>query len=183
MIGAYLIGLPGSGKSTLMAALGAGVPTSWMTRPFAHALYTGPDGAPVHGAQLGGPHPAFPGTDRLSMGVQLSAVSWVATRPAPLLVGEGDRLATVGFLDAFAAACDHFDLVVLSVPEELAAARRQARGSNQKPSWVKGRITKVTNLLAHRPHVVLNGATAPDVLVAEAVRSVPAFAALRSLAL
>lgn len=182
MLGAYLAGIPGSGKSSLLAALSAGVPVSWMTRPFAHALYTGPGGDPVLGAQLGGLHPAFPGTDRLSMGVQPLAIDWVSGAPVPLLVGEGDRLATAGFLNAFAAACDVFTLVLLDVPADVAASRRAIRGSHQSESWVKGRATKVSNLVSHRSHVVLDGTLAPPDLLAAAVRSVPAFAALRSLA-
>ena len=82
---------------------------SMITRPFAHTLYwRGPE---MVGAQLGAHHHDFPGTDRLSMGVQPIAIAAVQARPWPVVIGEGDRLATAGFLDALAENSDRFDLV------------------------------------------------------------------------
>lgn len=176
MIAAYLIGLPGAGKSTLMRLLTDGLDVAWERRPFAHARYYDDDR--LIGAQIGGHHPEFPGTDRLSMAVQPKAIAWVAGRPAPVVLGEGDRLATAGFLDALAAAADRFDLVWLDTAPADAAARAAARGSTQNEQWRRGRETKVRRLVEARAHVRLDGALSPTDLVAVARARVPAFATI-----
>ena len=177
MISAYVIGLPGSGKSTLLRHLTDDLDVQWLSRPFAHALYW--RGAEMIGTQLGGHHHDFPGTDRLSMSVQPKAIAAVRATPWPVCIGEGDRLATGSFLDALAGASEHFDLVWLDVPDELAESRRAHRGaSSPTPSWLQGRATKVRRLVETRPHVRLDGTLDPALLVADAISQVRAFSSL-----
>lgn len=144
----YIVGEPGAGKSTLMRALTAGVARLRRAKPFAHDLLVNEEtGRPV-GIEIGAAHPTFPGTDRLSMSVQPRAIEWVQGEPTPLLLGEGDRLATRGFLGALAGCSTQLSVVWLDVPEEVAAARRAARGTKQSETWVIGRRTKVARLVA-----------------------------------
>lgn len=161
MIGVYVIGEPGAGKSWLVERwIGAGTPDVL-------------EGVPViwHCAaavcQLGAPHPTFPGTDRLSMAIQRAAVSLIRQAPAPVLLGEGDRLATRPFLEALREAASASVLVRVDSPPELAASRRAERaGSSPRPSWVLGRRTKVARLAewwsgAGGALVVWDGLSAP----------------------
>lgn len=171
---AYLVGVPGAGKTSLLRSITAGAPFVESPKPLAHVVYLDETGRDVVGMQLGARHPAFGGTDRLSMAVQPKAVSFVmrfADRyPTAAIVAEGDRLATAGFLDHFGGL-----LVWLDTPADLAADRRARRGSNQNESWIRGRATKVANLVADRPHVRLDGTLTPGELRDQALALVPAF--------
>jgi hypothetical protein len=180
MRGAYIIGEPGVGKSTAVTALTAGVDTEWRRKPFAHAVYRDDDGRTV-AAQIGGPPKApdhgFPGTDRLSMSVQPRAVEWVGSAPAPMVFGEGDRLASAGFLHALSDYCDEWWLVYLSAPAEVIEARRAERGSQQNETWLQGRRTKTRNLAVQfsRQLVTIDATVPTEAVVAQIRRQVPAF--------
>lgn len=140
----YLIGQPGAGKSTLLAKALEGLPM--LPERLPGGLWV-----TWHGwiAELGRRRSSFSGTDALSMGVMPHACAWVRDSDAPLVVGEGDRLASVKFLAAAADAGRHVELAVLDVPDEVAQARREARSQrHQSASWIAGRITKVANLTA-----------------------------------
>lgn len=143
----YLIGEPGSGKSTLTAALVQGRRRRVHKEPFAHTLYEG--GLVQLGRERGG---GFSGTDALSMSVQPKVVAVLEARAWPNVLGEGDRLANGRFFTAAREAGYEVDVALLQVDEELAAARRAERGSNQDPTWLAGRRTKVNNL---QPYVTI----------------------------
>jgi hypothetical protein len=139
----YMIGEPGSGKSTLMDFVFGPHRSSLIAKPFAH-MTLGPTDNPW-GIELGKIREDFGGTDALSMGVLPIVVKWMATNETPLIVGEGDRLTAQSF---FQAAKTHRELSVvhLATPSEEAARRRSKRGSKQNETWIRGRITKVNNL-------------------------------------
>lgn len=181
MQGCYLIGSPGAGKSTLMTGLTGDAPyTIGKVGLVTFKHYWTPEGRTA-AAELGAPHELFPGTDRLSMACQADAIAWVQAAPAPFLFGEGDRLATVGFLTAFAEACDEgFTLLWLDTPDATAAARSAGR-SKQNEAWQKGRRAKVRNLADILHPVRLDGTLPPDELVATVRELVPAFGNLGSL--
>ncbi len=132
----YLVGPPGVGKTTLMEALTARCERQSEAKPFAHDwLYR--DTTPV-GIELGRRREAFSGTDALSMSVQPKAVEWIARKRHPLILAEGARLATYGFLSAARNAGYGVTLFYLVAPEEELQGRREGRGSDQNPSWIKG---------------------------------------------
>lgn len=138
----YLIGEPGIGKTTLMRELTSRMgPAVEMTKPFAHREGAG-------WIELGRQRGMFSGTDGLSMSVQPDAIVWLRTRPAPLVLGEGDRLGTGSFLDAVGAYAE-VRLVGLVAPPAVAAERRANRGQDFafNAQWLKGRISKVERLL------------------------------------
>lgn len=139
----YLIGEPGSGKSSLMDFALGHHRSSLILKPFAH-MTLGPVENPW-GIELGKVRESFGGTDALSMGVLPVVVEWMQTHPAPTIFGEGDRLTAQSFFEA-AKACGELAVVHLATPPEEAARRRAKRGSNQNEAWVRGRITKVKNL-------------------------------------
>lgn len=141
----YLSGPPAAGKSTLMAELTAGHPRT--PQPEARVPHI-QVGDPAIALELGADRPLHPGTDTLAMNIQPRAITWISTRPHHLILGEGDRLATVGFLTAAAEAGYTVDLLHLDAPPALTAERAARRGTNQNPTWVKGRHTKNARLAA-----------------------------------
>lgn len=168
----YLVGAPGAGKSTLMAAATAHweeapdkpVPGLWV-----RWLSNGPD---IEAVEIGRKRDAFSGTDGLGMSVMPVACQFLADcREVELILGEGDRLASMKFLDAAAkAGRREVMLVVLDTPADVAAARREARGSKQNAAWVQGRVTKVRRLAENAAaagyHVrTINGAAPFDAQV------------------
>lgn len=177
----YLVGLPGAGKSTAVRrALAACSRVDFRDGPegavLPHAVFSDSvTGLPV-AVELGAPHPTFPGTDRLSMAVEPKARRWVpwcahAWAGIPL-VAEGDRLATAGFFDVLRA---HYDLVVVHVAatDVVAEERRlQRAGSTPPDSWVRGRATKVRNLVDRYGALVVEvDATLPPDEIARFLRA------------
>lgn len=135
----YLIGQPGSGKSTLFRTALAGATFTEERQPFLHLDFGG-------GIELGGRREQFSGTDMLAMNVQPKVIQWLNQTPARAIIAEGDRLANDSFFRAVVSAGWQLRVVLLDCPDAVAAARRAARGSNQNPSWVAGRASKVRRL-------------------------------------
>ena len=146
----YIIGYPGSGKTTATAlALGDNI-VSVERKPFAHTVY---EIEKTNVVELGYRREPFGGTDRLAMSVQPKVIQWLS-EDAPdrlydcsLVVGEGDRLSNGKF---FTAVCEmgwRLILVYLKVPELMARRRAWERGSRFDEPWVKSRLTKVNNLV------------------------------------
>jgi hypothetical protein len=82
------------------------------------------------------------------MNIQPKAITWIATHPHQLILGEGDRLATLGFLHAAATAGYDVHLINLEAAPSLTATRCAHRGTTQNPTWVRGRHTKAARLAA-----------------------------------
>lgn len=164
---AYLIGQPGSGKSTLMAALTESQLPSVNRKPFAHIEY-------LNGAvQLGAVRAEFSGTDALGMDVQPKVLRWMEDEGPLAVLGEGDRLANGKFFDAVKELGYNLTVVLLWVPDDLAAERRAARGSAQNETWLAGRLTKIKNL---RPYVThMADGRRPVAELVESLRALPVF--------
>lgn len=161
----YLIGAPGSGKSTTVRLATAHWEHLYDTKdPFAHQVY-------VEGIILGRGDAMFPGTDTLSMSVNPLAIEFmqrVERRSGALVVGEGDRLANRKFL----SSCPGLTLIHLDVPVAVARERARLRAEEhgtrvQDESWWKGRVTKIDNLRAQFPHVTVDGSRTPDVVASD----------------
>lgn len=138
----YVIGVPGSGKTTALRTVLGLVPSQQHEKPIAHVVY--PDGI-----QLGAERGKFSGTDAMPLNVQPQAIKFIGTHPAAILVAEGDRLANDGFFQAVKAHGYALSVVYLDCPPEVAEERRLKRaadGIQQNRIWVKGRETKVRNL-------------------------------------
>jgi len=166
----YIVGYPGSGKTTATAlALGDSI-VSVEQKPFAHTVY---EIEKTNVVELGLRREPFGGTDCLALSVQPKVLQWLS-EDAPdklydcsLVVGEGDRLGNTKF---FTTAVDmgwRLILVYLKVPELMARRRAWERGSRFDEPWLKGRITKVNNLTQEYSSklVVLDG-SGPKVDVA-----------------
>lgn len=142
----YVIGQPGSGKTTLVAKLVENRDGYVYRKPFAHTYYEIGGGKPAVVA-LGEKRGAFSGTDTLAMSVLPKVVSQMEIDPWPLVLGEGDRLATMKFFEAARRNGYAVTVVYLDTPDGLASERREQRQREhgtkpQDPTWVKGRISK-----------------------------------------
>ncbi len=159
----YLIGEPGTGKSTLAAHLTRALQHADRDKPFAHRLYLQ---SGVH--ELGKRRPDFPGTDALSMSVQPTVLEWMERARPFWVFAEGDRLGNGSF---FAAASElgYQVRIWALVGEEAAALHRRLRGSEQDDQWIAGRRKKVYNILESGAHPVyrLDAGGRPDHLEAQ----------------
>jgi len=157
---AYLIGQPGSGKTTLTRAVFEGVEAEAIKKPVPHIRYPG-------GAQIGADREKFGGTDALHMAIQPEVIPWMLSSGITSFFAEGDRLANDKFVMDCAAAKIRFHLICLWVPDSVGVIRRMGRSSIQSPVWVKGRGTKVKRLWANygHPRWKLDGRKRVDELV------------------
>ena len=121
----YIIGIPGSGKSTALAgALQDDAILRSNVAPGKVPFIEYSSGL----IQIGRNRETYPGTDVLSYNAQPKVLKWLDSLPAGArVVAEGDRLAQ----------------------PVLGIRRCIGRGSNFTDSWYKGRVTKVDNLVAH----------------------------------
>ena len=145
----YIIGAPGSGKSTAMAQLLEGWTfgpyTRWQREVFGHYLEHPSKG---RGAYLGHLRPEFPGTDALSLSGGPRVVEWLESLPLlglDWVFGEGARLTHMGFLLAL-HECTDLTVVYLNVDPDVAAQRRHDRcGKQLSETFCKTMTTKAAN--------------------------------------
>lgn len=143
----YVIGLPGSGKTTVMRQFMDRFGNEWKEERPIDLLDT-----MVHEESdftvrvLGKYHEeeVFAGTDRLSMAVAPKATEWIATNPNEVIVGEGDRLTNKGF---FNACKDNLVIIHTVVSDDERERRYRVRGSNQPESFIKTCKTKCKNII------------------------------------
>lgn len=102
----------------------------------------------------------FAGTDRLSMAVIKDAVLYLENTKDRVdfknstLLFEGDRLCNQRFFDACKATCDT-SIIFLIADEEVKILRHKKRGDTQSDKWLKGRETKIRNLMQKYPDSVI----------------------------
>ena len=88
----------------------------------------------------------FSGTDRLSMSCQPVIQQWILDMFSGIILIEGDRLCNKKFF-SFCQSNTDFKVFFLGTEKCLCEERRKKRKSNQATGWIKGRITKILNLL------------------------------------
>lgn len=88
----------------------------------------------------------FAGTDKMSMAVMPAAVEFVKTVNSNIIF-EGDRLTSSTFFDLLSSLPDtKFQIFVITANEELLSERYKERGSSQSETFLKGRVTKISNI-------------------------------------
>ena len=149
----YLVGEPGSGKTSLMRKLSDGYGRAAMSdRSMPRDLLVSPDGTAV-AVELGRRRGEFSGTDALSMSIIGAAEKYLAAPEAATVLAEGARLGNARFLRSARdlgyavtlALLDHGDA------ERWRASRAARLGKAQNPSWVAGRRTASLRLADSPP--------------------------------
>lgn len=139
----YLIGIPGTGKSTIMKEFMKTQCGKWKQDRPIDLLDTHVNGTVrILGKYEEGE--TFSGTDRLSMAVAPKAIEWISTQPDELIVGEGDRLNNAGF---FEACGDNLTIIHLTVSDAERERRYKERGSDQSEKFIQTCRTKCANIL------------------------------------
>lgn len=140
-------GEPGAGKSTLMKEILSKLDWEEKYSNFKLVPYLQHSKYYILGKYEEGE--TFSGTDRMSMAVQPEAIKFLATLDQDAVVlYEGDRLFTASFLEHCA---DNYDLeiIYLQTEKNIREERYKERGSEQNETWLRGRETKLANILSN----------------------------------
>jgi len=144
-------GEPATGKSTLVKQVISGLPNDSVQ--FKHGTVCGYRWPTAKVTLLGiyNEGDQFPGTDRLSMSVQQQVFNYISASADTdskndVLLIEGDRLFNMKFIDGCKAQCKVV-VFVLTTPEDVLSRRHVIRGDSQGGPFLKGRKTKVDNIV------------------------------------
>jgi hypothetical protein len=141
-------GRPGTGKTSLFREFLRG--SQWEAvepKKSLHALYNKSLDIYVLGKY--DPSETFAGTDRLGMNIQPTAEEFVRETKSSILF-EGDRLTNAKFYDFLLSLPDtEVSIVVLTAAEDTLKKRYSDRGSDQSETFLKGRDTKISNILTN----------------------------------
>lgn len=139
----FLLGSPGVGKTTCVRGLFGGShrniaeKLSYIEKP----KWTYMPHMAAAGHYKGA---TFDGADTVPYnGVQAALDYWerhFSTRE--LTVFDGDRFSYSAVKEWFMPRADRVCAILLAASEESLTRRREERGSNQNPTWLKGRATK-----------------------------------------
>jgi energy-coupling factor transporter ATP-binding protein EcfA2 len=167
----YLIGAPGSGKSTVAAALRALAGKSQLyEEPIPHMVqWRG--GVPWY-AEIGKVRDGFSGTDALAMDIIGPAIIFMMNKPYRRLLAEGDRLANDRFFGAVRHAGYDLRVYCLAIDAAILEERRRLRAerlgtSLQNAVWLRGRATKVATLSQAYNATLLDATQLPQVSAQE----------------
>ena len=143
-------GVPGTGKTTLVrsyihntqkdAAWKPVRPTRLLRAMYNDALDTYVLGV-YHDDEV------FAGTDKLSMAVQPEVLPWIRSHTSHVIF-EGYRLFTSSMLTSMTTLPDtNVRILVLDAPQECLDERYTQRGSTQSTTFIRGRRTKIQNIM------------------------------------
>lgn len=145
-----IAGRPGTGKSTLMRKFISEYASDWKKvspAKLVEALYSESTDTYIVGKYEDGE--TFPGTDKLSMGCPPEVTKWLQSTSANVIF-EGDRLTGGKFYDALTELKNtKLHIIVISVKEETLTERYKERGSDQNEVFLRGRATKISNVLSN----------------------------------
>jgi hypothetical protein len=89
----------------------------------------------------------FGGTDKLSMSIAPQVVEFLDNNQDKIIIFEGDRLNSKKFFNTVLEKGWNLRIVALDVSKEERERRYAERGSDQDPTWLQGRISKVENVV------------------------------------
>lgn len=143
-----LIGEPGTGKTTLFRKFIEQY--TWEKREeikLVNTMYCKDKDLHIIGKYEEGE--TFAGTDRLSMSVVPEAIKFVEGTSSNIMF-EGDRLTGSKFFDFLVNLPEtELKIIVLNVSSNTLKERYAERGSNQSETFLKGRKTKIGNIMTN----------------------------------
>lgn len=144
-----IIGQPGTGKTTLMKKIISHF-GDWESKEeikLVNTLYNKANDLYIIGKYK--EDEIFAGTDKLSMAVMPQAIKFIQEINSNILF-EGDRLTSSKFFDEI-LKCKNTELhiIILYTSDEILKQRYLERGSNQSELFLKGRKTKIDNIMTN----------------------------------
>jgi len=140
-------GEPGAGKSTLMKRIIEHYNMEPKYDSYKLVPYLQKNNIYVLGKYEEGE--VFSGTDRMSMAVQPEAIKFLASlEKNAVVLFEGDRLFTASFLEHCVENYDT-EILYLETDKDVRQERYKERGSNQNETWLRGRETKIANIMSN----------------------------------
>lgn len=140
---AAIIGLPGSGKTTLMRELMSNYDWTYDKPIDLVESYVSGSTRLIGKYEEG---EVFAGTDRLSMAVQPKFIEYLENNQDEVIIFEGDRLTSVALFDKVEKLGYDMRIFVLKASEETLQKRYKERGSDQSEKFIQGRRTKIANV-------------------------------------
>lgn len=141
-------GVPAVGKTTLMRQFMSEFSTWKETEMFPKVIGHYNREADIYVLGKYTQSDLFSGTDKLSMAVQPKMLRYLQIVRGVKIVFEGDRLFTKSFLEKVAADKGiSLRVMVLEAPPKTVSARHISRNDSQTDKFIKGRETKVNNIL------------------------------------
>lgn len=140
---AAIIGVPGTGKTTLMKELMSRYKWEY-DKPIDLVDSYVCDKTRLIGKYEEGE--VFAGTDRLSMAVQPKFIQYLEDNDDEVIIFEGDRLTSVALFEKAEKLGYNIKIFVLKASKQILEARYKERGSDQSDVFIQGRRTKIANV-------------------------------------
>lgn len=176
----HIVGPPGSGKSTLVEALTAGLDVAevrWQETPLYLLRYL--PGSVIELGRLATEEKPRRGSDRLTMNVIEYAWPFARYVQPEMILIEGARLEARSWIAGLEGLGYDYHVVHLHAPKELRAERLAEREAQQDEKWAAARETQTERFYREARHATqLDAALAPAVLARELAMADPVAEAL-----
>lgn len=149
-----IIAPPAHGKTTLVRSFMGSYSWAFYRTPFKHHKTDIGKKVYVLGEYSDGQ--MFSGTDKLQMSVQPLVVDFIEDNDG-VFIAEGDRLGNQKFINQVNPT-----ILYVSCNRDVVTQRLKSRGRQNTPqlnSFIKGRATKVDNILRDNPYYMIDNST------------------------
>lgn len=141
-----IIGVPGTGKSTLMRRV-MGELDEEQGQYFKEGLVIGHSfGNIIVFGDYRNPDEVFPGLDRASMAIMPEFKEYIYKKGPEKVLLEGDRLGSLATIEFLLKEGYDMLIMILEADKEILEARYKQRGSDQTETFLNAKNTKVNNI-------------------------------------